>query len=96
MTKNELFENALNIAWTFRQKAKAYHLTPKRYMMGMSLYYGLEGYIKNDLSYAYVVNDIEGKATLFGIPIDIYKDDAWKLTLEVEEYSIDLEEIKNA
>ena len=81
------WDDVINVAWNFVGKARARHFTPKAFVMGVSLFYGLRWYILNHHAIAY--NDTNGHERLFGLPIKFDVNDKWGLSLEVEEFSMD-------
>ena len=83
------WDDVINVAWNFVGEARARHFTPKAFVMGVSLFYGLRWYILNHHAIAY--NNTSGHEKLFGLPIKFNENDKWGLSLEVEEFSMDFE-----
>ena len=86
------YKKVINIAWSYKEEARARHFHPKGFLMGFSLFYNLR-YFTKEIS-PYVMDDsTNGHETLFGLPIKLTENDRWGLSLEVEEFSVDLKEM---
>ena len=81
------WDDVINVAWNYMWQAKARHFTPKAFVMGFSLFYGLREYILKNHTICY--DDKNGHEKLFGLPIKFTEYDKWGLSLELDEFSVD-------
>lgn len=85
---NEALNNVMNIARGLLLEVRARNFTPKAVLIGKYLLYPLRNYYSFS---AYRWDIEERKETLFGLPIKLLDYEPWGLSIEIEEFSVDLE-----